>query len=57
MPQAVKPYPHSVMMASTLPQLGVGFLPPSDIAMARRRSRTASGFQLDLGGIFARCSC
>ena len=53
MPEELNPYPHSVMMASTFPQLGVGFLLPSDMAMASRRSRTASGVQLDFPGIFA----
>ena len=57
MAQAVKPYPHSAMIPSTLAQLGVGFFPFSDMATARTRSRTESAFQVDLGGIFAGCDC
>lgn len=40
------------MMACTFSHYGDGLLPPSDMAMATRRSRSASTVQVDLPGIF-----
>lgn len=49
MAEEVKLYPHSFMIAATFSHLGVGFLPFSETAIARRRSRSASAFHVAVG--------